>query len=95
MEKSTIEFLNYGDMPDVTVVFAPLLANDFDSYGGAFTNAITERGYDSCPIVMYRFGELGIDKFKQGIAHEVFHCFQGENLERPDEATGPCKQLVG
>ncbi len=69
-------------MPDMTVVFAPLLANDFSSRGGAFTNAITERGYDSCPIVMYRFGELAIDRFKQGIAHEVFHCFQGENLER-------------
>ncbi len=85
MEKSVIEYLRYGDMPDVTLIFAPLLANDFDTYGGAFSNAITDFGYDSCPIVMYKFGELGIEKFKQGVAHEIFHCFQGANLAAQSE----------
>jgi hypothetical protein len=46
----------------------------------ALSNATTDFGYDSCPVAMYKFGKLGIEKFKQGVAHEIFHCFQGINL---------------
>jgi hypothetical protein len=75
----------FGTMGSVGVVFAMLQS------GGASSLAEvpSESGDVSCLIVIYPLaltkytpggsGASGIDGFKQTVAHEMFHCFQGWN----------------
>ncbi len=86
---SAAVYSQYGPIYSMDLVFSQLdySLNTADEVAAA----IAMGQQNSCQIVVFPLSlkssyELGIDSFKQAIAHEVFHCFQAWHI--PAETNG-------
>ena len=81
-------FMSYGEVKNIYFVFSTL-----DSLGPDFLAYTYYRSVDlpteACPVVIYpaALTSLTPARFKQRIAHEIFHCFQALNVS--DQLLGP------
>jgi hypothetical protein len=90
VQDSIDKFKSFGEMIPIYFVFYPL---DDPSGHGALASTFASDftpGLDACPVIIYPDAmgaalgdEEGVNKFKQAIAHEIFHCFQAWNLSDP------------
>lgn len=68
-------FHPYGDLPNINVYFSPLTGQGLLATAAAWTNGSTP---GACLVLLFPTGlAFSEGNFKQLIAHELFHCFQG------------------
>ncbi len=77
LEDSVLVYRHYGRVPSIYVI----LTNNTSDRTAAETGSPDVDIFEPCPIIVYR-GALStsVEHLMQTIAHEVFHCFQNENL---------------
>ncbi|PKN93901.1 MAG: hypothetical protein CVU44_08790 [Chloroflexi bacterium HGW-Chloroflexi-6] len=79
MRQAALTYLPHGPMPRTYAVFAFDLGAALDLYAESAGQVAGE----ACPIVIYPPALLmEPGTFKQAIAHEMFHCFQEQNIRR-------------
>ncbi len=87
LEDSVKTYKKYApdNMPDMTLIMSNLSDPIKPStYAATLYSAILDFGYNSCPIITYQLStSFSLDQFKQLVAHEAFHCVQGQIL--PDQ----------
>jgi hypothetical protein len=77
-------FVKYGQVPSIYFILMnidhPGDTGKFQAYAEANPNII--KGPEPCPVSIYK-ATMGAnaDQVKQIIAHEIFHCFQGQNMK--------------
>lgn len=80
MADTLLVYTAHGTMPAVNLVFSIFP-------GDALAVTLKHTG-EPCPIALYtRMQGLGVGDFKQTVAHELAHCFSGENYA-PQNAPG-------
>lgn len=82
--KSIATLKKYGTVPHLKVLFTNELPDNL-------LDAQAEANWPnpkkpSCEITIYLNTESNVDYFKQVVAHEVAHCFQGENIKNIQES---------
>ncbi len=81
LQKSVETYKPLGNMPDIDIVWGPYLQLD-----GTLADA--RPNGKKCLVTVYQNSySQSLAQFQQTIAHEVFHCYQFENLE--DEVFEP------
>ena len=80
----------FSTLPDVrdTIDWTIYASTDTENFRPAVTNADGTVEQAACPVVINPSAmALDIPKYKQAIAHEIFHCFQAWNLT--NQLNGP------